>query len=907
MSAVRPPRLARLLLRIWPLGGRRAEIEADLAELFTSRVQKHGVRCARRRYYRDVLSLAFTPKSRPEITKVRGGTRVERESRRALRVWHVDAREIVQDLTHAARLLRRSPAVVAITIGGLGIAIGVSTSVFTLLNAVLFRSTGIIEPSAVVHVLQAHRTGIGNAWKYADYLQLRESARAIRLEASIGGSAVVSRTVERAGADSASLTFVTGGYLSALNNRVLLGRLLIPADDAAGAAPVAVLGYAWWSRRLGADPSVVGRSLWVNGTPFTVVGIAERGFTGTMDTPPSMWLPAATFHVVYGGSPLDRASSTTVNVLGRVAAGASKAQAEAELSSVARHLSLGQRETSGAASFTVDSGDRVAAPDVELTGVRLERFASFGGKGGSQAALVLITVTTVIGLVLLLACVNVANLLLASAISREREIGLRLAIGASRGRLVRQLLTESVSLGLAGGLVGLLITLWLVPVLATIVHAPDSFDLAPDLRVGLFLAATAILSAIGAGLAPARHAIRGDLTSPLRGAPTRPDGTGGRPRRLRSGLVGVQAGASILLLVLAALLTRGTMRAARIDVGFDAGRLLVVTPAFGRGAPEAQTGAYWTVAVERVQALPGVQTVSLASYPPFGSANEVTIFRRAGSRYTVFHNRTQADYFKTIGLRALRGRTYTADEVATGADVVVISEAIARDFFPGEDPIGQSLDRVIEDSRASIIGVVSNALTARLRELSSAAIYKPMRDQQGAKLVIRAAAAPEALARSVRSALEPIDPRISFDVQSVNDALQRQIAEPRALAMLATVLAAIALGLAVVGIYGVTTFVVGQRTQEIGVRLALGATSRDVTKLLLADSLRPIGVGLCAGVVAALLAGRVFAGILFGVSPLDPIAFAAAVLVLLGTAIIAVTVPTRRAASLDPSSVLRQL
>jgi putative ABC transport system permease protein len=203
--------------------------------------------------------------------------------------------------------------------------------------------------------------------------------------------------------------------------------------------------------------------------------------------------------------------------------------------------------------------------------------------------------------------------------------------------------------------------------------------------------------------------------------------------------------------------------------------------------------------------------------------------------------------------------------------------------------------------------VVSNAFTARLRDLSSAAIYKPIRDQQSAKLVIRTAAAPEALVRSVRSALEPIDPRMSLDVQSVNDGLQRQIAEPRALAMLATVLAAIALGLAVVGIYGVTMFVVGQRTQEIGVRLALGATSRDVTKLLLADSLRPIGVGLCAGVVAALLAGRVFVGILFGVSPLDPIAFAAAVLVLLGTAMIAVTVPTRRAASIDPSSVLRQL
>jgi putative ABC transport system permease protein len=907
MSAIHPPHLAGWLLRLQPLGRRRAEIEADLGELFTSRLETHGMRYARRRYYRDVLSLAFTPKTGPGIITVSAGTRVERESWRTTRVWHVDAREVVQDLTYAARLLRRSPGVVSITIGGLGIAIGVSTSVFTLLNAALFRSTGVVEPSSVVQVQRAYRDGVGDAWKYGDYLQLRESARTIGLEASIRGGAVVSRTADRSGADSVSLTFVTGGYLSALNNRVFRGRLLIPADGTPGVSPVAVLSYAWWSRRLGGDPSVVGRSLWVNGTPFTVVGIAERGFTGTMDTPPSMWLPVATFHVVYGGSPLDRASSTTVRVLGRVAANASKAQAEAELSSVARQVSLGRRESSGPGSFTLGSGDHVPATDVELTGARLEPLASYGGKGGSQAALVLITVTMVIGLVLLLACVNVANLLLASAISRDREIGVRLAIGASRGRLVRQLLTESLSLGLAGGLVGLVITVWLVPVLARIVDAPDSLDLAPDLRVCLFLGATAIFSAIGAGLAPARHAIRGDLTSPLRGAPTRPDGTGGRPRRLRSGPVGVQAGASILLLVLAALLTRGTMRAARVDVGFDAARLLVVTAALGRGTSEAQARAYWSVAHERIQALPGVEAASLASYPPFAKANEVTVFRRAGGRYTIYHNQTQWNYFKTIGLRAIRGRTYTADEVAGGANVVVISETVARDFFPGEDPIGQSLERVIDTSRDSIIGVVSNAFTARLRDLSSAAIYKPIRDQQSAKLVIRTAAAPEALVRSVRSALEPIDPRMSLDVQSVNDGLQRQIAEPRALAMLATVLAAIALGLAVVGIYGVTMFVVGQRTQEIGVRLALGATSRDVTKLLLADSLRPIGVGLCAGVVAALLAGRVFVGILFGVSPLDPIAFAAAVLVLLGTAMIAVTVPTRRAASIDPSSVLRQL
>ena len=907
MNPTPPPRLARWLLRVQPLGRRRSEVEADLGELFASRVETHGLRHARRRYYRDVLSLAFTVKAVFEGMQASRSATDDHESWQTSHLWHLSATEVLQDLTYATRLLRRSPGVVAIAVGGLGVAIGVSTSVFTFLNAVALRSTGVYEPSSVVQVMRGYPNGIGDAWKYADYLQLRESARTIRLEASVRDGAIVSQAADRDGAQSASLTFVTGGYLSTLNNRLLLGRALIPADDSLGAAPVAVLSYAWWSRRLGADRAVVGRPLWVNGTPFTVVGIAERGFTGTMDTPPAMWLPAAAFHVVYGGSPLDRASPTTVNVVGRVETGVSLAQAEAELSAIARQLSVEPRENSGPDSFTAGSGDRTAAFDEDLIGVRFEPLANRTGKGGVQVAIVLVTVTTAIGLVLLLACVNIANLLLASAISREREIGVRLAIGASRGRLVRQLLTESLFLGLAGGVLGLFVTLWLVPVLATIVQAPDSLDLAPDPHVCLFLGVTAIVSAIGAGLAPARHAIRDDLVSPLRGVSARTDGTGGRPRRLRSGLIGVQAGASVLLLVIAGLLTRGTMRAASVDVGFDVPHLLVVTPAFARGGSEARARSYWSAALDRAHSLPGVRGASLASFPPFGDANEVTIFRRAGSRYTIFHNQTESDYFQTIGLRIIRGRTFTAEEVATGANVVVISETIGRDFFPGQDPIGQSLGRVIEDSRDSIVGVVSSAVTARLRELSSAAIYRPMHDRRAAKLVIRTAGTPASLVRSVRAAIEPIDPRVTVDVQSVNDRLQRQMAEPRTLAMLARVLAAIALGLAVVGIYGVTTFVVGQRTQEIGVRVALGATARDVMKLLLADSLRPIGVGLGAGVLAALVTGRVVAGLLFGVSPVDPIAFAGAVLILLCTAVIAVIFPTRRAASVNPSSVLRQL
>jgi putative ABC transport system permease protein len=382
--------------------------------------------------------------------------------------------------------------------------------------------------------------------------------------------------------------------------------------------------------------------------------------------------------------------------------------------------------------------------------------------------------------------------------------------------------------------------------------------------------------------------------------------------RLRTAFVGVQAGASLVLLVLAALLARGMVRASQVDIGFDGGRLLTMSPAFGRGTYDAAGAkAYWELALERVRALPGVQSASLAEYPPFGDANRVTIFRRAGNRYTIYHNDTRAEYFATLGLRAVRGRTYTAAEVEGRAPVAVISETLARDFFPGEDPIGQSLGRILENSRensrATIIGVVSNAITARLRELGSAALYQPMDQTLAAKMVIRTAGAPGVLIPSVRSAVHSIDPRVRLSITPVSERLQQQLAEPRTLASLAGILAAVALALAVVGVYGVTAFVVGQRTQEISVRIALGASGRDITRLLLHDSLRPVTVGLAAGVFVALLGGRVFAGVLYGVSTADPIAFVAALLVLLSAATLAVIVPTRGAAAVDPAAVLRQL
>jgi predicted permease len=863
----RPPRLARGLLRLRPLGTRRAEIEADLHEVFVERMARHGARHAGFRYYVDVLSVwRWNP----------SGVRL--------------LRDMVQDLSHGIRVFRRNPAAVLVTIVGLSLSIAVSTSVFSLLNAVAFRPVGVADPESVVRVLRAQQNGISNGWSYGEYLAVRDRSRLTALEAVFGDSARFSATPP---ADddqqSVSMTFVGGGYLATFGARPAYGRILAPADDAIGAPPVAVVSHGFWTRRLGADPTIVGRLVWLNGVPVTVVGVAPRSFTGITDNPPAFWAPFASYHVLYSGSPLTGTSRAIVNVLGRISKGATLAQAEAELGSAAVALGWEHEEYA-------------------TTGVRLESARSRFGRA-SEARLVALVVTivlTVVGLVVLLACVNVANLQLASAIARQREIGVRLALGATRARLVRQLVTESVALGLAAGVIGLLVTVWLLPALALAVRIPVTVDASPDVSIYLFLAVVSLGAGIGAGLAPARHGTRGDLMTPLKGDGMRV-GASGRPGRTRATLIGVQAAVSLVLLVLAGLLTRAMVRATQVDVGFDARQLVSIAPAFARERYDAaRIQAYWDAALTRVRALPNVRAASVARYLPYGDGQGVTIFPRNGIRYTTYVNETRADYFSTLGLRVVRGRVYTAAEVASGAPVVVISETLAKDFWPGEDPVGSSFARFEQSSNSTVIGVVSDAIIARLRELGAAAIYRPMTKAQGGRILIRTSAAPEAIVPAIRDALQPIDPRVRLDINLVSTGLQKELDEPRILASLAGALAALALGLAVVGIYGVTSFVAGHRTREIGVRIAVGASTRDVMRLLLGDSLRPVSIGLAAGLVLALPASRLFAGILYGVKAQDPLAFTAAVFVLFVSAAAAVYVPTRRAARVDPVLVLRQ-
>jgi predicted permease len=867
-----PPRFARRLLKMLPLGERRAEIEADLHELFTARVETHGAAYARRRYRGDVVSL----------------WRRECRSWPVWRLWRLNVREIAQDVAYAGRLMRRNPGVVAVTTLGLGVAIAVCTSVFSLLNAVAFQPTGIDDPVSTAKIFRKYKDGFGTAWSYAEYVQLRDAVPSVGLEALFSEPATFSTTAGDQEPRSAMATFVTAGFLEMLNPRAAHGRTLSRADAAPGAPPVVVLSHATWRRWLAADPSVIGRQVWLNGAAFTIVGVAERGFRATRESPPDVWAPMSTVHLALGGPPLGTTASTMVDVVARVPPGMSRLQAQEAVSAVAAQLT--SRDTQGE----------------RLTGVQ---FA--GGDAGpndgdrAQIQIVVAIVTTVIGLVLLLACANVSNLLLASATTRAQEMGVRLAIGASVGRIVRQLMTESTLLGLIGGASGLMLTLWSAPILARVVNAPASLEFSPDARVYLFAVTISLLAGLGAGLAPARHAIRDRFGSALKGTSGQAGATADSSR-LRSGLITVQAAASIMLIVLAALLMRATVRATQVDIGFESSHLLTVTPAFGRGTyGDVAARAYWDRALERVRAIPGVASATVSEHTPFGRGNRVMVFRQTG--YTIFFNEIRPDYFSTVGLRVLRGRTFSDAEFAGAAPVVVITESIARDFYGADDPIGQSLERATGERGQVIIGIVADAITTRLSALRSPSIYQPLKSAEAAKMIVRTAGAPEAMIQSVRSALHPVDPRVRLAMTPVSEALREQLEEPRTIALLATVVAAIAMVLAVVGIYGVTSFVVGQRTREIGLRIALGATGQDVVRLLTTDSLRPVALGLGLGVLGAMLCSRVFSGVLYGVSALDPLAFAGATVLLLLAAGVAVIVPTRRAATSDPSAVLRQL
>jgi predicted permease len=797
-----------------------------------------------------------------------------------------DARE---DLRHALRLFARRPAVSLLSVAGLAIGLGIATVAIGVLNAAVLRDEGLVDPDRAPAVLRTTARSVVTSWGFDEFLHLRDAATRLRLEAMTTDTALVRTTSEAPVDASTPVAFVTGGFFAATGGRMIVGRSLGLADERLAGPPPAVISFTFWTSRLHADPGALGRTIHVGGTPATVVGIAQPGFT--VPHRRSLWLPVTAHGAVYGSHRDRRAPDIEVEVFGRLSPGTSLEEAEAELGVVT--ASLPRADT---------DGDPIRA--------RLDSEVGLGRSPGTDTVAITAFIAVVIAFVLLVSWANVASVLVAAAIVRERELGVRVALGASRGRLARQLVTEGLLLASGGAILGLGLARVCTPVIASMIEAPAGTDLAPDALVYACLTILTLGIGVGAGLAPAWHVRRAFLPTLLRADLAR--GTTARPARLRATLVAMQAAASMLLLVMATLFVRAAFRAAAVDVGFDATGLYAVVPRTVPVTPggDGSVGASLARALSELPATPGVTAVTLAELVPFGDETRTSVTGDGEEGVVVHFNRTGAEYFDLVGLRLLSGRPYTRDDVAAEAPVAVVSHSLARAFWPDRSPLGELLPARIPvaTARPVVVGVVSDAIGGRLHERNTFAVYEPLGPSSAAhaRLLIRVATHTPGVLAEVRQRLRAIDPNADVRIESIADRLRQEASRPRMLATLTGIVGGVALVLCAIGLSGLTSSVVGQRLHEMGVRVAMGASPAALWRLVMRESLRPVALGLGLGAGAALAIGHVVAAVFFGVSSRDPMTHLGAATLLVTAAVLAVMPSVRRAARVDAATILRQ-
>ena len=846
---------------------------------------------------------------------------------------------IRQDVRFALRLFRRHPVPVAIAVVGLALAIGIATGVFSIINAVALRGDGIVNRDDLFRVSLTQNGGRATPWRYADFVRLQQARPEVGLAASDWYTGSFKGTLYP-GASAQNLSYqwvtaISGSYFSVLGGRVAIGRQLAPTDDLPGAPRALVLGYSFWKNWLDADPAVVGRTIDVAGVTYTVVGVADRVFTGP--APPGTPAPAAWISLnammeakraAQAAQIQDRTSMVAALRAKTVRTSAEQQRLDdfeyvlGRASPLVDYVSVFVRAPEGMRERTrwALASTTVALLDGEPSRATAVQMLPLDDREARVLGVGVTVLMVAVGFVVLLASANVANLLLAGAVGRQREIATRLALGATRMGVGRQLMTESLALGAIAGATGFGAALWLTPALAWVAYLPPALDVEPDLRVYMFVTSLAVLMSVASGIAPARHGARGDLLSSIKS-----DRLGARQgrlsgNRLRQVLIGAQTTCAVLLLVVAALLTRSLAHAAGFDFGFDPDRIFNVdigNATNGRAWDPARRRAFWDAALERVRQIPGVESASLASIAPLGSVSASQ--RLPDGRLTKRHE-TSADYFGTVGARILRGRTYTDAEVRANAPVAVLSARLARDYWGDDDPIGSSLHRVWgnddppgaqerpqrKPAGTRVIGVVEDTATS-LYSAELPTLFLPVRMSAVPRLVVRVRDEPRTRAPAIEEALRAVDPDVDTRIEFATDGRTREIEPLRIRATLGVIVGLGALALAVIGLFGVTVFVLRQRHHEIGVRLTLGATRRDIVAMLLRSSLTPVGIGLAAGLGLAIVSGRVLESALFGVNADDPIAMSSAAAILLIASLIAIVPTARRAARVNLADMLRDL
>jgi predicted permease len=799
--------------------------------------------------------------------------------------------QLVTDVRYAVRTFLRNPGFTAVAVVSLALGIGVNVVIYSVVNAALQKPiAGVADAGRLMRVYRGSHSPLD----YQDFRYFRDSVRSF---SGMVAERLQAVTVDRGGVVvPLQAAVVPDDYFQVLGVVPSAGRVFAPAPGAA--EHVVVLSHRYWLRELGGDPDVIGAAIRLNDTPYTVVGVAAATFTSSVALwNPSVFVAYAAARPILGTDPTDWNGS--VYAVARLRPRVTRDEAQAELDVRTRQL--------------------VASPPIRRDSmtVRLDVARGVVAEIRRPTAVVSTFLMVVVGLVLLIACANVANLLLARASARRREIGVRLAIGASRSRIVRQLLTESMLLALLGGAVAFVVAGQVARALGVVLSANIPVDLAielaPDQRVLAYTMALSVITAVLFGLAPALQSVRRDLVTAIRDDADR---SGYRRSRLRSALVVSQVSLCTVLVAGSMLFLRSLSNARSIDPGFPTAGVLDVPIDLGTRQLDAGQGiAFYDRLLQETRTIPGVQSATLANVVPLSGSNNQTstwiegVTVGTGERLPLpYFNVVGTEYLRTLGIPLVRGRDIASTDSPTSERVAIVNETMARQFWPGTDALGRRVS--ISGGNGPWIRVVGVAKDTRYNSLGETAppfMYLPLTQnyQRSMVLQVRARGATtigEAIGRTVR-ALDPQLPAVR--PVSLDSDMQLALLPAKAGAALLGAFGSLALLLATVGIYGVASFMVARRTREIGIRAALGAQRGDVLRLVVGESLRRVAIGLGIGLLAALGLGRVLASQLYGVGAVDAVTFTLTPVVLGGVALIASWIPARRAARVDPLVALR--
>lgn len=815
-----------------------------------------------------------------------GGLRLREESREAWGWTWLD--RFQQDLRFAARLLKRSPGFTAAAILTLAIGIGVNVAAFSFFNLVMWKPLPIRDPDSLVRL---QRRGPQQYWSDVPYPVMafyREHTRTLSAVLALNFGRVA---LENGPAKPLGAHFVTANFFGELGARPQLGRLFDPAlDETPAADPVVVLGNLFWVRHFGADPKVVGRVIRLNGKPATVIGVAAADFTGLTMSQPELWTPITRKPYFLAGSRLltdFSGGDGGVDMWGRLREGASAQAVEAEMRMLAAELRRrapdaiweGETLSATAGGYAQNSGgiNRSNTPPTTLQGRMMPIFAIMG---------------TLVFLILAVACGNLGSLLMARGVAREREMSIRISVGAGRGRLIRQLITESLLLALLGAVAGCGLGYAVLRAVMAWTDAPAWMNAAPDARVMLFALALGLAAALLFGLAPALQVTRRATRD--RSAPA-----------MRQWLIAAQVAGSCVLMIVAGLLVRAMQQGVSASPGFEYEQVVSIDPRLAvHGYSPAAARGYFETLAGRLRNLPGVESVSITATPPLGSRHtNIALERAEGEQSSISASlhRVDVQFFETMRVALQAGRGFRpGDESA-----VIVSDSLARLRWPGRNPLEQPLE--IGGTRFTVIGVVASARLINPEDSDALELYQFLgsSDVTSASVIMRTAGPPEGLTPFAASIARAIDPNLTPEVETLKTAFRRKLETTERTATAVSVMGAIALLLACLGLAGTVAYAVSQRTKEMGIRVALGARPPELVSALLGRFLLPVAGGLAAGIAGAAILSQFLRSQLYGLSHLDPAAYAGAILSFGVGAALAVAFPVSRAWRVSPIRALR--